>query len=86
MFLGRGEGRGLEYLWSREYQVRDDISFIDWKATARHQKIFVKEFLEEAYGSAKVIYDICAHGPLQVTSAQHIFFLLWFSPRGLDYR
>ncbi|MEM3156842.1 MAG: DUF58 domain-containing protein [Nitrososphaerota archaeon] len=61
---GRRKGRGLEYLWSREYQVGDDISFIDWKATARHQKIFVKEFLEETYGSTKLIYDVRAHGPI----------------------
>ncbi|MEM0452018.1 MAG: DUF58 domain-containing protein [Nitrososphaerota archaeon] len=61
---GKRRGRGLEYLWSREYQVGDDISFIDWKASARHRKIYVKEFLEESYGSAKIIYDVRAHGPI----------------------
>ena len=68
--LGTGEkpsrlkGRGLEYLWSREYQVGDDFSYIDWKASARLQKLFVKEFMEESYGSIGIVFDARAHGPV----------------------
>ncbi|MCD6235494.1 MAG: DUF58 domain-containing protein, partial [Thaumarchaeota archaeon] len=54
--------RGTEYLWSREYQPGDSLAFVDWKATARFQKLIVKEFLEEGYGAVKVIYDARAHG------------------------
>jgi len=61
---GKRKGRGLEYFWSREYQIGDDISSVDWKATARHQKIIVKEFLEETSGTVKIVYDIRAHGPI----------------------
>ena len=61
---GKRKGLGLEYLWSREYQPGDSIRFVDWKATARLQKIIVKEFLEEGYGSVKIIYDLRAHGPV----------------------
>ena len=55
---------GLEYAGSREYRIGDDVSSIDWKASARHRKIIVKEFLEESYGSVEVIYDVRAHGPV----------------------
>ena len=61
---GRRKGLGTEYLWSREYQPGDDISLIDWKATARLQEIVVKEFLEEVYAATRIIYDIRAHGPV----------------------
>ena len=61
---GKRKGHGFEYLWSREYQPQDPFKFVDWKATARLQKLMVKDFLEEAYGSIKIIYDIRAHGPV----------------------
>ena len=61
---GKRKGHGFEYLWSREYQPQHPFKFVDWKATARFQKLMVKDFLEEAYGSIKIIYDIRAHGPV----------------------
>ena len=61
---GKWRGHGLEYLWSREYQLGDSLKLVDWKATARLQKIMVKEFLEDAYGSIKIIHDVRAHGPV----------------------
>ena len=61
---GKRKGHGLEYLWSRDYQLQDPFKFIDWKATARLQKFMTKDFLEEVYGSVKIIYDVRAHGPI----------------------
>ena len=61
---GRRKGLGTEYLWSRGYQPGDEISLIDWKATARLQEIVVKEFLEEVYAATRIIYDIRVHGPV----------------------
>ena len=61
---GKRKGHGLEYLWSRDYQPQDPFKFIDWKATARLQKFMTKDFLEEVYGSVKIIYDVRAHGPI----------------------
>lgn len=50
--------RGWEYFSSREYQPGDELKFIDWKATARLQKIMIKQFLQETSGSLALIFDI----------------------------
>jgi uncharacterized protein (DUF58 family) len=41
----RGAGQDLHSL--REYQARDDVRHIDWKATARTGRLFVREFTAE---------------------------------------
>ncbi|MFN3384831.1 MAG: DUF58 domain-containing protein, partial [Archaeoglobaceae archaeon] len=55
-------GIGLEYFGSREYVPGDDLRAIDWKATARRQKIFVKEFHKEAGRGAIFVYDLRSPG------------------------
>jgi len=40
-------GRGLEFDGYREYTPADDAVNIDWKASARSQKILIKEYIEE---------------------------------------
>ncbi len=41
-------GIGIEYYSTREYVPGDDYRYIDWKATARLQRIMIKEFEEES--------------------------------------
>lgn len=41
------KGKGLEFADFREYAPDDDASMIDWKASARANKILIKEYMEE---------------------------------------
>lgn len=43
----RIKGTGFEFDQIREYQQGDDIRFIDWSASARQNKLLVKEYIEE---------------------------------------
>ena len=41
------KGQGIEFSEIREYQAGDDIRAIDWKVTARFNRPYIKEFIEE---------------------------------------
>ena len=41
------KGSGLTFSELREYQPGDDIKHIHWKATARTNKIYVKDYCED---------------------------------------
>lgn len=41
------KGSGIEFSEIREYRPGDDIRAIDWNVTARFDKPFIKEFIEE---------------------------------------
>ena len=41
------KGSGFEFDQIREYQLGDDVRFIDWKASARTNKVLVKQYIEE---------------------------------------
>ena len=57
----RGAGHDLHSL--REYQPRDDVRHIDWKATARQKRLFVREFTAEDERRVHVAFDTCLDGP-----------------------
>ena len=40
-------GGGIEFSEVREYMPGDDVKRIDWNVSARHNNLFVKEFVEE---------------------------------------
>lgn len=40
-------GKGMEFSDIREYLPGDDVRNIDWNVTARHNKAYVKQFMEE---------------------------------------
>ena len=40
-------GSGLEFEQLREYRLGDPINHLDWKATAKHQKLISREFQDE---------------------------------------
>jgi uncharacterized protein (DUF58 family) len=56
----RGAGHDLHSL--REYQPRDDVRHIDWKATARQRRLFVREFTAEDERRVHVAFDTCLEG------------------------
>lgn len=58
------KGPGTEYADTREYVPGDSLHHIDWKATARHGRLMVKEFFLEAGRGAYIIYDTRAVGPI----------------------
>src|SRR5918998_6608977 len=51
----RGSGHDLHSL--REYQPQDDVRHIDWKATARARRLFVREFASEDERRVHVVLD-----------------------------
>lgn len=52
------KGMGLDFKGLRDYTVGDDLRFIDWKASARSQAIFVKEFFQEQSLTIFIIIDM----------------------------
>ncbi|NDC38160.1 MAG: DUF58 domain-containing protein [Proteobacteria bacterium] len=46
-FRSSFRGSGLTFAELREYEPGDDIRRIDWKATARSPRIYIKSYLEE---------------------------------------
>lgn len=57
-------GRGTEYAETREYMPGDDLRRLDWKATARLQKLMVRQYHQEAGGKLGLFYDLKTAGPL----------------------
>ncbi len=51
---------GWEYYGSREALPGEPVKYVDWKATARLNRLMVKEFLREAGGRVLVLLDATA--------------------------
>ncbi|PLW80725.1 hypothetical protein C0585_01105 [Candidatus Woesearchaeota archaeon] len=67
-YLSDVKRRGFEFLDYRVYDVTDDASKIDWKASKKAQKLLVKETIEEKAVNVVFIVDvsdsmICASHP-----------------------
>ncbi|MCA1594488.1 MAG: DUF58 domain-containing protein [Acidobacteria bacterium] len=54
----RGAGHDLHSL--RDYQPRDDMRHVDWKATARHSRLIVREFTAEDERRVHIALDTFA--------------------------
>lgn len=54
------KGSGFDFDQIREYQEGDDIRFIDWKGTARVNKLLVRQYKEEKTRTIIVAVDISA--------------------------
>lgn len=52
------KGSGLEFDQIREYQMGDDVRFIDWHASARMNKILVKQYIEERNRTVFLAVDV----------------------------
>ncbi len=59
-FSSAKKGSGLEFDQIRDYQEGDDVRFIDWKGTARQDKILVREYIEERNRAIIVAVDVSA--------------------------
>lgn len=51
------KGSGLEFDQIREYQQGDDVRFVDWRATARADKLLVKQYIEERNRTVLIAVD-----------------------------
>ncbi|XRP97062.1 DUF58 domain-containing protein [Methanocaldococcus sp. 16A] len=60
--------RSLEFDSLREYQIGDDIKYIDWKATAKTGELIVREFLREHYGDLYILVDVSREFLKEITS------------------
>ncbi len=56
------KGRGMEFAEVREYQIGDDVRFIDWNVTARMGKPYVKQFSEEREMTVMLLVDVSGSG------------------------
>lgn len=52
------KGTGFEFDQIREYSFGDDIRFIDWKASARNDKLLVKQYIEERSRTIFLAVDV----------------------------
>ena len=56
------KGRGIEFSEVREYQIGDDVRFIDWNVTARTGRPHVKQFAEERELTVMLLVDASGSG------------------------
>jgi uncharacterized protein (DUF58 family) len=56
------KGTGIEFSDVREYEPGDDIRSIDWNITARMNKPYIKEFIEERDVSVYILFDMSGSG------------------------
>src|SRR5260221_4316547 len=52
------KGSGFEFDQIRDYSFGDDIRFIDWKASARNDKLLVKQYIEERSRTIFLVVDV----------------------------
>lgn len=52
------KGTGFEFDQIREYTFGDDIRFVDWKASARCDKLLIKQYIEERSRTIFLMVDI----------------------------
>ncbi len=52
------KGTGFEFDQIREYNCGDDIRFIDWKASARNDKLLLKQYVEERSRTIFLVVDV----------------------------
>ena len=63
------KGQGLEFSELREYRSGDDIRAIDWKVTARFNRPYIKEFIEERDLQIYFVIDVSGSGSFGFGSA-----------------
>ncbi|MDI3487176.1 MAG: hypothetical protein PWQ50_2396, partial [Methanolobus sp.] len=50
-------GRGLDTIGYREYNRGDEIKSIDWKAYARSEKLYIRQFEEDKSLTTHILLD-----------------------------
>ncbi len=61
-YHSRFKGQGIEFDDFREYQVGDDVRFIDWNVTARMNEPFVRKYVEERELTVMLCVDVSGSG------------------------
>lgn len=56
-FVSALKGSGLEFSQLRSYVPGDDVRSIDWKSSARHHKLMIKEFMQEKERTVILVLD-----------------------------
>lgn len=56
------KGRGLEFHEVRDYQVGDEIRLIDWNVTARFDRPYIKQYIEERQLTIMILLDASRSG------------------------
>lgn len=56
------KGQGIEFSEIREYRSGDDTRTIDWKITARFNRPYIKEFIEERNLQIYFVIDVSGSG------------------------
>lgn len=56
--ITKQKGFGLEFDQLSEYQFGDDVRFIDWKSTARTNKIMIRNYHEELNRTIFLLVDV----------------------------
>ncbi len=54
------KGSGFDFDQIRDYQMGDDVRFIDWKASARSNKMLVKQYKQERGRTLLIALDVSA--------------------------
>jgi uncharacterized protein (DUF58 family) len=54
------KGRGMAFSEVRQYQIGDDVRFIDWNVSARMRDVYVKLFSEEREMTVMLLVDVSA--------------------------
>ncbi len=57
-YPSKRKGRGIEFMDIREYEPGDDMRRINWKATARADKLMVNEYESERTGDTVILLDV----------------------------
>ena len=60
IYNSKFRGGGIEFSEVREYVPGDDVKRIDWSVSARHNSLFVKEFVEEKELNVYTVLDLSA--------------------------
>ena len=58
------KGRGYEYADSREYVPGDSLKMVNWKASARLNKLIVKEYFMESTWAIHILYENMVSDPV----------------------
>lgn len=64
------KGQGMSFSEVRPYAPGDDIRHIDWNVSARHQGLFVKQFVEERELTVNLLVDLSGSGTFATRGKQ----------------
>ena len=67
MHRSRMVGVSTEFTHHKNYSVGDPLKHVDWKASARHDRFYVKRYVEDRSLAVRIVLD-CSASMLQATT------------------